>query len=277
MGTPGIVTFEAAGDSAEPSPSVWSSCPKGELNEKGQGYFAHEDFLAPPTGTLAAALDVTMISFNGLALSADTDTVLSAKAAERGGYLDIETDADDNDAAALYSEPFGQIVEDSGNELWFEARLEVGDIAGDQGIFVGLVEEAGASLDVVADGAAALVGESLVGFVSLTADPDAFAACYKLNAGTRVDVLTDVTNATAIATADRASLVNDTEVKLGVYFNGRDGVEYFVNGIKVATFTLDATFPTGVDLCAIVAIKTGTTAAESIAIDWVRYGARERT
>jgi hypothetical protein len=130
---------------------------------------------------------------------------------------------------------------------------------------------------VVANDAGALVGQSLVGFQSLTADPDAFAAVYQLDAGTTVVVLADVTNATALPLADRASLVNDTEVKLGLFFDGRDKVEYYVNGVKVATFTIDSTFPTGVDLCAIVGAKTGAAAAESIAVDWVRYGGRERT
>ncbi len=268
----GRAEFANAGDATKPSPSIWADCPKERLVHDGLGYYIHEDFIGSPTGTLAAALDISMISFGGnLALSADTDTIVTQKAAEVGGYIDLETDGDDNDAVAIFSEPFGIITKDTSNKLWFEARFEIGDITGDYGFFVGIVEEAGADLDVVADAAAALVGQSYIGARIFTADPDGLDIAYKKDAGTEVVVLEDATNSTALASGDRASLVDDTEVKFGFRFDGRETIRYYINGVKVATDTIDSTYDQAKRMCAIIAIKTGTGAAESIAVDWIRY------
>ena len=275
----GQVGFSQTGDSNQPSPSIWGDCPKTLLSDKGLGYFGHVDFLGAYTGTLAAALDVNQASFgDSLKLSADTDTVLSMKASEQGGYLDIETDNDDNDAAALFSQPLGPITKNTGNKLWFEARLELGAI-GDQGVFVGLVEEAGATLDVVADdaGADGVVTESLIGFTCDGGNTDAFDAIYRKDAGTVVTALADVTNATAIPLADRAVVAANTEVKLGLKFDGRDKLAWFVNGVKVIEMTLDSTFDQSKNYCAIVGLKTGAEAAQSIAVDWVRFAYQARS
>lgn len=273
-----VTTFSQAGDNANPSPSIWADCPNTILNDLGLGHFIHQDFRGCPTGTLAAALDVSMITFGGdLALSADTDTVLTQKAGEVGGYLDIETDADDNDAAALFTEPLGTITRNSGKKLWFEARFEIGDITGDYGFFVGLVEEAGASLDVVANNAGALIGESLVGARILTADPDGLDIVYKLDAGSEVVVLEDATNSTALAAADRASVADDTEIKFGMRFDGRETLRFYINGVQVATQDVDSTFEQSKNFCAIIGMKTGTTAAESFAVDWIRVGVQDKS
>jgi hypothetical protein len=271
-----LTNFSEAGNARKPSPAVWADCPLSELNDLGTGYYFHEDFIAPPTGVLAAALDVSMISIGGhLALDADTDTVLAAKASEIGGYLDIETDADDNDAFALFTEPLGTITANSGKKFWFEARFEVGDITGDYGLFIGLVEEAGASRDVVANDCAALIGESYVGYRVFTADPDGLDLAQKLDAGTEVVILEDVTNANAIASGDRASLVNDTEVKVGMRFDGRETLHFYVNGVKVATDTVDSTYDQTKNLCFVAGAKTGAAAAESFAFDWVRVAVED--
>jgi len=275
----GQIGFSQVGDSNQPSPSIWGDCPNTLLQDKGLGYFAHVDFLGAPTGVLATALDATTCSFGGgLKISCDTDTVLAMKAAEQGGYLDIETDGDDNDAAALFSQPFGSIVKNSGKKLWFEARLELGAI-GDQGVFVGLVEEAGATLDVIADNAGAdgVVGKSLIGFVCDNGDTDAFDAIYRKDAGAVVDVLNDVTNATAIPSDERAAVARDTEVKLGLRFDGRDKLTWYVNGTPVAHRIVDGTIDQSKNYCAIVGIKTGAAAAQSIAVDWVRFAAQVRS
>ena len=274
-----VVNFSQIGEANRPSPSVWADCPNTLLEDLGLGYFGHAEFLSAPTGVLAAALDATMVEFEGgFKLSADTDTVLAMKAAEVGGYLDLETDADDNDAAAIYSQPLGKIVKNSGNKLWFEARLELGAI-GDQGVFVGLVEEAGATLDVLANDVAAdgVVTESLIGFLCDLGDTNAFDIVYRKGAGAVVTVLADVTNSVAIPPASRASLVADTEVKLGIRFDGRDRIYFYVNGYKVASKEIDSTFDQTTDMCAIVGLKTGAAAAQSIAVDWIRYGYQTRS
>jgi hypothetical protein len=244
------------------------------LNDKGLGYFMHQEFLGGAvTATTTAAVSIVP----GMSFDGDTATVTAYKAGEVGGYLDIETDGDDNDAAAFHTEPLGTITKDSGKKVWFETRFELGDVAMDGAVFFGLVEEAGASRDVIADDCAALIGESLVGFQVLTGDPDAVDIVYKKDAGTAVEVASDVTNSTALASADRASLVNDTEVKLGFRFDGRKTLYFYVNGVEVATQEVDSTVDQSKNYCAIMAIKTGAAAAESMAVDFFRVAVQDQS
>lgn len=269
-----VANFSQVGATNRPSPSIWADCPKTLLTDLGLGYYIHTEFTG---GAVAAATLPSLSIVPGWSFDGDTDTVTAYKASEVGGYLDIETDGDDNDAAAFHTEPLGTITKNSGKKFWYEARFEVGDIAMDGGVFLGLVEEAGASRDVVADNAGALVGESLVGFQILADNPDAVDAVYKKDAGTVVEVLADVTNATAIASDDRASLVNNTEVKLGLRFDGRDKIRWYVNGIQVGAQTVDSTVDQTKNYCAIFAIKTGAAAAESFAFDWVRVAVQDQS
>jgi len=274
-----IVGYDNAGEANQPSPIIWKDCPLSNLNDNGTGYFAHEDFLGPTTGTLAAALDATLMSFGGnLAVDADTDTVLSAKAGEEGGWLDVETDGDDNDAVAIYTEPLGPITKNSGKKLWMESYVELGDTDADQGFFFGVVEEAGASRDVLADDVAAqgVIGESLMGFLVDNGDDDAVDIVYRKDAGSVVEVASDVTNSTQIASGSRASLTDDTPVKLGMRFDGIETIRFYVNGVQVASQTVDSTVDQSKAMCIIMALKTGDAAAESFATDWIRYGYEAR-
>lgn len=271
----GEVGFSAAGANAQPSPSIWKDCPQDLLNRDGRGYYFHKDFLGSPlvNTTITAAL-LARLTAEGLSISGDDDTVLTQKTGEQGGYLDIETDGDDNDAAAIFTDPFAQIVLESGNKVWFEARLELGAVA-DQGVFVGLAEKAALSLDVVADNTAALIGESLIGFQILSGDTDAVDAVFKLDNGTVAVIQSDINLDTALAAP--ANLAQDTEFKVGFVFDGKHTLSVYFNGTLVAKEVLLAsTFPDNVLMGAIVAIKTGTGAAQSIAVDWVRGAAQVR-
>lgn len=271
----GLIGYDNAGDNDQVSPIIWQDCRNTLLKDLGLGYFAHVEFLAPVADTIASGEQRPVIE-GALAVDCDDDTVFSAKAAETGGYQDIETDADDNDAFALFSEPLGKVVKNSGNKVWAEARIELGAVA-DQGLFFGLVEEAGASRDVVANDAGALIGESLIGFQILANDQDGVDAVYRKDAGTVVEVAATVNNSTAIAVADRANLAANTEFKLGLRFDGRDKLYWYFNGVQVASQTVDTTVDQAKDYCVILGHKTGAAAAVSIAVDWVRYGYQKRS
>ena len=109
----------------------------------------------------------------------DDDTVLTAKSGDLGGVIDIETDADDNDAFSMFLRPFGEIERRSGKKMWFEVSVELGALA-DQAVFFGWAEEDALSRDVIADDCAALIGESYCGFRVLSGDTDGMDAAYKL-------------------------------------------------------------------------------------------------
>jgi hypothetical protein len=282
-----VANFSQIGDADKPSPSIWADCPKTLLNDLGLGFFFHEDFLAFPTGTLAAALDVSMVTFGGhLKLDADTDTVLAAKSGETGGYLDIETDGDDNDAAALFTQQLGTITANSGKKFWAEIRMEVGAVA-DQGVFFGIVEEDATdgttttARDVLSDDVAnnSVVAESLAGFISDAGDTDAIDLILKKDAGTAEALATNVTNSAQITAGGgtAAALAANTEVKLGMRFDGRETMHFYVNGHKVATDTVDTNWNQTATYGVVYGHKTGAVAAVSTAIDWIRVGYQSKS
>lgn len=286
MGSNGSIGFSQIGDADKPSPSIWGDCPNTLLNDQSKGYFRHVDFLGAPTGTLAAALDSTMLAFgDALKIDCDTDTVLTQGGSDRGGVLVIETDADDNDAAALFSQPFGKITRNSGQKLWFEAYAAAGDVDADMGIFIGLAEEDAVdgttttARDVLSDNVAAngVVAESLIGFIQDNGDDNAFDVIYKKDAGTAVNPYTDVTNSAAITAAGgtAASLTDATLFKLGIRFDGRQTLYFYVNGYLIGTQDVDSTIDQSKDYCVVCGIKTGTTAAEQLSLGWVRYAFQE--
>ena len=271
------IRVSEAGEADKPSPSIWHRYPLTRMNEFGLGYFFHEEFLGGPTETWASG--EPRPSYGPFELDCDDDTVTTFLA-DLGGVLDIETDGDDNDAYALFTRPFCTTVINSRKPWAFEAMFELGDITMDGGMFIGLVENAGLSLDVVADAAATLVGESLIGFQILSATSNKIDAVYKLDAGTVVVLLADATNSAAI-TADGGTvslLVNDTKVKVGMSFDGKDVIAIFIGGHKVLEHTIDtAVFPNAVDMGLVaLALKTGTAAAESANVGWARGAYLER-
>lgn len=275
----GDIGFSQIGDSRQKSPSIWGDCPNTLLQDKGLGYFVHEDFLGGPVvnTTITSALLGRLSVGNGFSIDGDDDTVLTHKAAEIGGYLDLETDGDDNDAAAYFTQPLGPITRNSGNKLWAEIRIELGAVA-DQGVFFGIAEEAALSRDVIADNIASngVIGESLMGFLVDNGDTNAFDIVLRKDGGTVVNILNDSTNSVAIPLASRASITADVEFKLGIRFNGRDKIYFYVNGYEVAAYDVDSTVDQSKSYAAIFAIKTGTAAAQSIAVDFVSAGYSSR-
>lgn len=268
----GVTNFAQAGDADQPSPAIWADCPNTLLQDKSLGVFGHAEFLGGgeiPAGTTVTAAMVAALGYGSLGLALDTDlddVVITHKAAELGGYLDLQTGASDNDAVALISEPFGRIVKNSGKKLWFEARVELGALA-DQGFFVGLVEEANQTVDVVAANAGALIStDSFIGAQVLNDDTDGLDVVYQKDGGTPVTVKSAA-----------ATVAANTEVKFGLRFDGRDKIHFYVDGVKVATQTVDSTVDQAHDLGVFIGLKTGTAAAQSFAVDWVRYGYQIRS
>jgi hypothetical protein len=240
------------------------------LNDLGTGFYFHNGFNEGTDGTLAAALDVTMANVGpGLHVVADTDTVLSHIFTDVGGSLDIETDGDDNDGWALHSSPFGKLVKNSGKRLWFEVYAEVGAVA-DQGFFMGIAEAAAFSQDIVADGCAALIGESYVGGRILSDDTDGFDIAYKKDGGTEVEVLATATDASALGD-DGAAVAANTPFKFGMRFDGRETLYFYIDGVEVARDTLDSTYDQSKLLGLVIALKTGAAAAQSAQLHWARW------
>ena len=264
-----IVRSEQPGEQNEPSPSIWKDCPKGILRDCGLGYFSHNDFLGATVDTIAAGEQRP--NYQDLSIDADDDTVVTFVSGRRGGILDLESDGDDNDAYALFSQPTAQITRFDEQKSWFEAASELGDVTADQGMFLGYAEEGGLSRDVMADDVADVGDFDLVGFQVLASDPDAIDAIYRLSGSATVVVSADISNSTALGT-NAGALANDTQFKVGLRYDGKDEITFFFNGTLVARLTVDASlFPVNTLMGAIAGFKTGTAAAQSSAHDWIRH------
>ncbi len=260
-------TYGNAGNLALPSPTIWSRCSASELNDGCGGVYFFDTFMSAVADTIASGEQRP--TYGPLSIDCDDDTVVSLKASEVAGYLDVETDGDDNDAFAFFTEPFCYMRKNSLREIWLEARIEIGDADGDQGFFFGLGEEACQTMDVVADDCAALIGETLIGFRILTGE-NAIDFVAKKDDGSEVVILSDVTNQTVLGD-NKGVLADDTEYKLGIWYDGRKTVRIYVQGVEVARWDLDSDYydPTKA-LCAVYGLKTGAAAAESAAMDWIR-------
>lgn len=254
-----LVNMSQAGAAAQPSPSIWKDCPLHRLTLEGTGYFIHEEFLG-------MALDGTdKTGFGGnLSLLTTGTTVLTRKAGKLGGYLNMATGGSDNDAAVLISGQMASIVLNSGNKVWFEVRMQAG--VADKGIFLGLIEEAGQTEGAVADNGVTLIGESLIGFQVSSGATSTIDAVMKLDAGTVVKMK-----------AAAGTLVADTEIKLGFKFDGKKHIEIYVDGAKVSSYEISsATFPVGVKMGLVLAVKTGTATTNDLVLDWVRAAYQPR-
>lgn len=268
----GKVTYHEPGAVAHPSPRIWADCPCDGSNTD-VGIFFHENFLG---GMTASAVTDGSAVGQYFTVDCDTDTVFAFKASEEGGYLDIETDSDDEDAVAIFTQPMCKIAIDSGRRVWLEARLEVGDADEDQGFFFGLAEEAALSRDIVADNCVDLITETLIGY-RIFDEEDAIDAVAQLDDGAEDVIASDVTNLDVLdadlGSGSKAALADNTEMRLGLRFDGKKTVTFFVNGVEIEAWTLDATYyDPDASLAVICALKTcDDSTAKSIAIDWIQF------
>lgn len=274
-----IAKISQVGAANQPSPSIWRDCRMSLLNDLGLGKYAAYNGMGSGTGVQAST--GMRPSVGDFEVTADDDTVFSniLIAAEEGGRIDIETDGDDNDAWQVHTGIGIGLVINSGNKVWFEARVALG-AAADQGFFVGLVEEAAIS-DPIQDNGLLSAAQSVFGFFTKSDDTGAIDALFTLDAGAAVNVVADVTNSTAFTDAGGTAKdfpVADAFTKFGLRFDGRDQLEYYVDGYKVASVTLaSGTHATGVAMAPMIALKTGTAAARSGNISFARFAFQERT
>ena len=249
------------------------------LNDLGLGKYAAYNGMGANTGIAGAGeLEAVIGDFE---MTADSEIVLSNAlvAGEEGGRIDLQVPATDNAAIQVHTGVGPGFVLNSGNKVWFEARVALG-AAADQAAFFGLVEE-DAIADVLADNAAAVIGQSMFGFQVLNGDTDDIDAMAKLDAVTTIVLVDNVTRSTAFTTAGGTSKqypVADLYTKFGLRFGGQDTLEYYVDGYLVHTLTIvTGTHADGVALAPMVAFKVGTATAGSINISFMRYAHQIRT
>lgn len=159
-----------------------------------------------------------------------------------GGVLLVTNDDADNDAD-FFNKVGENFLFETGKKLWFKARLKVSD-ATQSDFVMGLQITDTTPLDVT-DG---------VFFQKDDGDTDL---------DFHVEKDDTATSASAIAT-----VADDTYLTVGFYYNGLDGVEYFVDGVHKGTAAV-TNLPDDEELTISFGIQNGEAAAKTMSVDYI--------
>lgn len=186
-----------------------------------------------------------------------TSTGANAAAAGQGGLITQTTAIGATDYTTIASNPadFNFVAT---QQVWFETRLKIDDVT-------------------VPTMLAGLVAGTIAAFTATP--PTSGIWFYKAPAATAITLITRVASGTAISLAvpvDTGLLVAGTNIRLGFYYNGKDSIDVFVNGNKVASQTTLTQLPVATALSPAVGVGSG---AGGVAIQTVDYilAAQDRT
>jgi len=166
---------------------------------------------------------------------------------EACGALVITNDAADNDVDSLQMTEENWRLE-AGKQLWMNMRIKVLD-ADEADMFVGL-----AITDTTPRDATDKIGFMLA---------DGSAALSAVS----------TKNSTSTTSSSVATVVDATYLKIAFHYNGAGKVEWFVNGAKVETHSVN--IPDDETLCVTLNLQNGAAAANSLTVDYI-YVAQER-
>lgn len=263
------VTYQNAGRSRFPSPSIWGDCPIKELIRDGTGPFFHQDFLG------LAGDDGGIPPFSLAGTNADAAALTSAVTGGTlmGGHVDLHTSGAANDEAYFISREIGRISLYSKNKLWLEGYFAPHQMADSHCFLFGIGETALLDLADPITNAGALGDESFIGFLTEAADEDLTAFVYHLDDGDVQDIVADATEASALGD-DAAALAADAYHKYGLRFDGEDKLYGYVDGVQISETTLVAgTHPIGssYEYGVIIGCKEVSEGeASNLYIDWIR-------
>lgn len=252
-------TLGTADTTAKISEGVWKHCPFEDIILRGKGIYFRDDF-----GSFrdVAAAEVEAAT-NGYGTIVATGCTISQVATDPHGTLRIAMDGTADDEGGITTgnntAPIVHIDKNSNEPMWFEARLRSSDITTAHAFFVGLSKEGGVTTDaVVVDGNASLATTlDLVGFRTLGGDPDGLDAIHQTAAGAAV-VVKDVAQV----------MVASTWYKVGIYFDGKETVRFYVDGVEVGSADVDDTnFTEDNDYALLAIIKSGA-AAVNFDLGW---------
>ncbi len=162
-----------------------------------------------------------------------------------GGVLLITNDAadDDNDFFQKIGEGF---LMEAGKKAVFKARMKVSD-ATQSDFVIGLQITDTSPLDVTD------------GIYFRKDDGDAF-----LDVVVRKNATTGSVTSTAVHT-----VVSDTWMDLGWFYDGKDSVSFYVNGNKVATLSASAAYLPDTELTPSFGLQNGEAVAKTMSLDFL--------
>jgi len=178
----------------------------------------------------------------------ETGTATEVVGDEAGGVLALTngTADDDSDVLQLSADGGTTAMETfaivSGKKAWMKTRCKISDKTQSE-FMIGLAKADTTPLDV-SDGLFFIKSDGVA----------------------TLDFKT-VKDSVASTSSSLATLVDDTYVELAVYYNGKDTVEIWVDGLKEAELT-SSTLPT-TELCVTMAVKNGEAVAKVLSIDYL--------
>jgi len=265
-----------------PSPNIWHDMKCDQIDAgKLDGVHFFEDFHS--AGVAIATNQFPWVGSNGIrwegfGTSGVTMQAHAEAAGERVGVLEIDVDADDEEAYLTiddtYGGAWGAISDTSGDNyrLAFECRVRWDDVASGAAALakcIGLSATGNAATGQCgADGADWTPLVSFVGFRALAADGDGMD-CVHVGSSTEV-VVTESASGLAGQTIEA-----DTYVRLGIKFDGKR-TYWFVNGVQIQRGTdgvlpAATSFPDAIALVPFLGIRQHGTGDFEMDIDWVRF------
>jgi hypothetical protein len=95
----------------------------------------------------------------------------------------------------------------------------------------------------------------------------------KADGAATVNLLVEKNN-TATTTSSVATMVNDTFIRLGFYYDGVSSIEYFVNGVLGGS-SVTTNLPDDEDMTISFALQNGEAVAKTMTVDYI-FAAKER-
>jgi hypothetical protein len=182
---------------------------------------------------------------------AGAGSATQALTAGPGGLLLLTNDAADNDAQ-FFQLTVASFALVASKRAFFKARFKVSD-ATQSDLQIGLIVTDTTPLDATD------------GIYFMKDDGDANLDVY-----VRKDATTGSNSATAVAT-----LVNDTYVTVGFFYDGRGKVHYFVDDVKVEQLDASSSYLPDANLAVSFGIQNGEAVAKTMTLDYI-FAAVER-
>ncbi len=256
-----VQSYGIAGDANVTSPLIWKDCPMGAIIKDPSRYVhIFDDFTEAQTTLAAAGI------WSGW-LVKGTQGVVANLADENSGVITVGGGGTAHDDAYLHSNALYDLTMNNNKRFWFEARVNLADADFDGGLIVGLAQYSACAADLIVDEAEAIVTlKDFIGFMgfsssSLMGDMEAIYQQEADAAHTDVD--------TSVVT-----MTDDAYAKLGMRFDGKKTVTFYVNGAVAATLDIDDLTDNSFanKLAVVFGIKdVGGSAADLSQVDWVRF------
>lgn len=255
-----VQDYGIAGAAEVCSPIIWNKCPMAMI-AKDPSRFVHiwDDFVD------AFTEDSVITDKKWLGVGTNQDIGLVAD--EVSGVIVLEGTGADDDSSFILSNALYDLTMNNGLRLWFEARVKEIAPATDHSSCIGLMEPTGCTAEGLADASADLIDEDFIGFLGIsnaTVMGD-YQAVYQQGG--------DAAHTDVVASAHTP--VADEFVKLGMFFDGKQTVRFYVNGAAIGDLDLNDLANESLDhkLAIFIGMKdsaaSGFTAA--MEIDWVRF------